>query len=135
MDGEFVEMEDNFVPDVVTDPYRRKHIRVRFMVRKGQTVYQAEAAAEEYIKEYIEKNTVYHSPQFISESLPPEPAVLPSIQKEKDWCENSLKNQIESCHNSKILETYKFIVRGKPEQELYDIRMHNLLTRESHEIK
>ena len=40
MDGEFVEMEDNFVPDVVADPYRRKHIRVRFMVLLSDYFYE-----------------------------------------------------------------------------------------------
>ncbi len=106
--GEFVELEDNYVPDVVTDPYRRKHIRHRFNIKQGQTREQVQTALEQYIKEQIEKNTVYHSPQFISESLPPEPAVLPSIQVEKENSP-SLIDEIYGCTSLEELRTFRHV--------------------------
>jgi hypothetical protein len=131
--GEFVELEDNFVPNAVLDPYQRKHIRHRFNIKQGQTREQVQTALEQYIKEYIEKNTVYHSPQFISEFLPPEPAVLPSIQirdgngSEVKSSLEYLKEDILSCKDLKILESYKLIVKAQAElQSVYDKRMEQL---------
>ncbi len=75
-------LQQNFVPDIVADQFGRKVIGVELTLNEGESLDEAKETAQNYIKEYIEKNTVYHSPQFISESLPPEPAVLPEIQKE-----------------------------------------------------
>lgn len=39
----------------------------------------------------------------------------------------TLEDQIKSCTESKVLESYKFIVKGKPElQEIYDSRLAEL---------
>ncbi len=117
--GEFVELEDNYVPNVVADPYRRKHIRHRFNIKQGQTREQVQTALEQYIKEYIEKNTVYHSPQFISESLPPEPAVLPSIQVEEEKQEVSLIHQMATCKDVEVLKSYRLLAKKDPSDNAY----------------
>ncbi len=123
--GEFVELEDNYVPDVVADPYRRKHIRHRFNIKQGQTREQVQAALEQYIKEQIEKNTVYRTyPLTVDECLPPEPAVLPSIQKPKEDMDNGeLFLELNSCPNIDTLKTYWMFVKGKPalENKYHDV--------------
>lgn len=131
MEPEFIEIEDNFLPDIVADPYRRKHIRTRFNIKEGQTRAQVEAACEQYIKEYIEKNTVYHSPNIaevrnngfewshfkavgISNPYPPESTI-------------PLEQQIMSCTELKVLESYKLIAKSKPElQQVYESKLKEL---------
>ncbi len=129
--GEFVEAEDNYVPDVVADPYRRKHIRHRFNIKQGQTREQVQTELEQYIKEYIEKNTIYHSPNaegfpwhpfkpisisnpYPREPQPPEPAVLPSIQVEKQEANKSLEELIIGCKTRIELVEYKLIASMNP---------------------
>jgi hypothetical protein len=106
-------IQQNFVPDVVADQFGRKVIGVEVSLNEGQSLDEAKETAQNYIKEYIEKNTVYHSPQFISESLPPEPAVLPSIQKEKiepDF--DIVVEEIEKCQTLDELKGWQFLSVG-----------------------
>jgi hypothetical protein len=104
-------IQQNFVPDIVVDQFGRKVIGVEITMNEGESLEEAKTTAENYIKEYIEKNTLYHSPAFISESLPPEPAVLPSIQKEKPLSEMTFEEQIMSCNDIKVLESYKLLAK------------------------
>lgn len=55
-------IQDNFVPNVIEDQFRRKVIGIEVTVKEGESLDEAKQQAESFIKEYIEKNTVYHSP-------------------------------------------------------------------------
>lgn len=134
MNGEFVEIEDNFVPDYVSDPYRRKHIRIRFNVKEGQTVDQTKDAVEQYIANYIHENKV-ESPHIVERYIPEEQ--LPVIKKEniRDEEKLSLLDMINSCTEFKVLETYRLIVKNNPSlQNIYDIKRKQLVAKESKEI-
>jgi hypothetical protein len=62
------------------------------------------------------------NPQLYSQEQPKEEAPINS----KAPYGKSLKEQLLSCSQLKVLESYKFVVRGKPEQELYDRRYKEL---------
>lgn len=59
-------IQDNFVPNIIEDQFRRKVIGIEVTVNEGESLDEAKQQAENYIKEYIEKNTVYHSPDILS---------------------------------------------------------------------
>jgi hypothetical protein len=128
-------LQQNFVPDIVADQFGRKVIGVEITLNEGEILDEAKETAQNYIKEYIEKNTVYHSPKFISESLPPEPAVLPSIQVKKPLEEMTIKEQIMSCTQFKVLESYYLIVKSNPALKIvYDIKKKELVAKESQKL-
>jgi hypothetical protein len=68
-------LQDNFVPNQVEDQFRRKVIGIEVTLNdEKDNIENAKELAEQYIKEYIEKNTVYHSPdiyqRYTANSIP-----------------------------------------------------------------
>lgn len=71
-------IQKNFVPDVVSDQFGRESIGVEISLNEGDSLEDAKTTAKNYIKEYIEKNTVYHSPNIVERYIPE--AELPIIR-------------------------------------------------------
>jgi hypothetical protein len=129
----YVEIGDNFVPDIVTDQFRRVPVKFGITLNKGDDMTEAITTIKQAIKEYIEKNTVYHSPNaegfpwhpfkhvgisnpYPGESLPPEPAVLPSIQKETIKPDYKVViEEIENCKTMDELRSWEILAASHAE--------------------
>ena len=120
-------LEDNFVPDIISDQFRRKKIGVSICIKEGESMDDAMSVAETFIKEYIQKNTVVPDHQHIEERIIPE-HLLPVVQVQKSYGE-TLEEQINSCTDIGVLESYKFIAKKDNGLQLaYDRRMSVLKT-------
>ena len=108
----YLYIEDNFIPDVVTDQYRRKKIGVGITLKEGEKMDDAINEAEQFIKEYIQKNTITPQHFHIEEKYIPE-SQLPTITYSEPR-EQTLEEQIRSCTDKKVLESYKFIAKKDP---------------------
>lgn len=71
MPFDFLEIEDNFQPDIAADPYRRTHVRIRYTLGVGEKMEDAENTVHAYIKEYIYKNKI-ESPHTVERYIPEE---------------------------------------------------------------
>ena len=117
MPFDFLEIEDNFVPDVVSDPYNRRHIRTRYTLKVGESMSQAEDTVHAYIKDYIQKNTV-DNPHMVERIIPDE--LLPVVQYEPHadkyptYTEQTLEEQIRSCTELPVLKAYQLLVKKDP---------------------
>jgi hypothetical protein len=122
----YLYIEDNFVPNIVEDQFRRKKIGIGITLKEGETIADATLQAEQFIKEHIQKNTVV-THTHIQEKYIPE-SQLPEIQVEKEhYSEQTLEEQIATCSDTKTLEAYKFLVKKDPKLQLeYDKRMYIL---------
>lgn len=122
-------LDDNFIPDIVTDPYRRKKVGVSICIKEGENMEDAKATAEQFIKEYIEKNTIIPHEHIVERYIPEE--LLPEIQVKKELplgAGVSLEGHINSCKELKVLESYYMIVRNNPIlKEIYDIKKQQLV--------
>jgi len=75
---------------------------------------EAKKLCQEYHNEHIQQELEHQSQQ-------PEPTILPSIQVEKDYKDMSFEEQIESCDDLKVLESYKLLAnRTEHLQTVYD---------------
>ena len=122
-------LEDNFVPDYVSDPYRRKKVGVSMCIKDGESMDNAIAAAETFIREYIEKNTIVSHSHIEEIEIP----IISNATREILNASNpygngeTLEQQITSCDDVKVLESYKFIAKKDPQLQLeYDKRMYIL---------
>jgi hypothetical protein len=62
-------IQDNFVPDYSTDPYRRKVIGIEVSLNEGESLEDAKMEAENYIATYIKENKV-DSPHIVERYIP-----------------------------------------------------------------
>lgn len=77
----YVEIGDNFVPDIVADQFRRVPVKFGVTLNPGDSMDEAISNIQQAIKEYIEKNTVYHSPDIFQKySVSSIPQQLPVIR-------------------------------------------------------
>lgn len=108
-------IQKNFVPDVVADQFGRESIGIEVTLNEGESLDDARLQAQQFIKEHIEKNTVYHSPDiaevrnnnFEWAGFKP-PTILPSIQKEEEPRPALLDEwvkEIEGCEDVSQLKT------------------------------
>lgn len=68
-------LTDNFVPDYVTDQFRRRVAGYEVTLREDEDYKEAERFADEKIKEYIKANTVENNMSgTITKIIPPEDA-------------------------------------------------------------
>lgn len=117
-------IQDNFVPDIVTDQFRRKVIGVSVFIKEGEGTIEAEQYAEQFIKEYIQKNTVNPHVSGISEAADNNP--VPEVQVEKEIPKTTVE-QIQSCTEINVLLSYRLIAKTKPEyQEAYDLQFKKI---------
>lgn len=123
MTFESIYIQDNFVPDYVTDPFRRKVIGVNIIIQSGETREQAEKEAEEYIADYIKRNTIDRQAVQIKDIEPKPPA--PSQPKLSP--EETMIKDINSCKEVKVLETYRLLVKKNPKfQDAYNLKYEQL---------
>lgn len=114
-------LQDNFVPDLIQDQFRRKVIGVEITLNEGESLDEAKYAGEKFIQEYIQANTTFHSAPILDQYQPPEPSVLPSIQVSKEEPELSLEEQIISCSDMNELNEFKIIASMNTKlQEVWD---------------
>ena len=114
MPFEFLEIEDNFVPDIVSDPYNRRHIRIRYTLKAGESMSQAEDTVHAYIKDYIQKNTVVSHSHIEEKYIPEE--LLPEIQVEKVPIDlEEAKMLINDCATIAELDGWNGVVKQNPE--------------------
>ncbi len=112
-------IQDNFVPDIVTDQFRRKVIGVSVCLKEGEGTVEAEAYAEQFIKEYIQKNTVNPQVSGISEVAGNKP--VPEVQLEKPTKEELQKKYLTDCKDEAELRTFEKLVKSNPHlQETYN---------------
>lgn len=64
-------IQDNFVPDYATDPYRRKVIGVEITLNEGESLEEAKITAQQYISDYIKENKI-ESPHIVERYVPEE---------------------------------------------------------------
>lgn len=115
-------LQDNFVPDIVTDQFRRKVIGVEVCFSDVEKIENAIASGEQFIAEYIKANTVYpeHGHTEVRNVTQEQ---LPEIQVEKQ-SEDGIEKEIMECDDVDILRSYVFFVKDNPVLQLaYDKRM------------
>lgn len=118
-------LQDNFVPNIVEDQFRRKVIGVEVCFSEDEKIENAIISGEQFISEYIKANTVYPEHGHI-EVRNVDPENLPVIQVDRG---QTLEEQINSCTDIKVLEIYKSIPALKKDPVLqlaYDKRMYIL---------
>ncbi len=131
MQPTYLYIEDNFIPDILTDQYRRKKIGIGVTLKEGENLTDATLQAEQFISEYITKNTIYPEHGWQEEKVVANFETIPNLQvihvDKPEYHEQTLKEQIVACDDIKVLESYKFIAKKDPELKLeYDKRMYIL---------
>jgi hypothetical protein len=128
MKFESIYIQDNFVPDICSDQFRRKNIGVSVILQEGDTIEKAEQLAEEFIADYIKRNKI-EPPKSGVVSVPFEEIAAiqpPKIDKKtaKEQQEQKLIDDINSCTELKVLESYRLIAKSnKKLQTTYDYRL------------
>ena len=132
---------DNFVPDIFTDQYRRKQIHAEVTLKEGDSLSEAEAIGEAYIKDYIYRNTVSRGGYVTCDSnslgeLHPsrENTVIAEIQtkepeptlpdtRTQEQKQIDLINSFTTLPKPDGLESMYLVVKNKPELlEAYNIK-------------
>ena len=119
-------IQDNFVPDIVSDQFRRKVIGVSICLKEGEGTRDAEEFAEEYIAEYIKKNTV--NPFVSGISVVADNQVVPIVDIKADeppptklTKEEQQKKYLTDCATIEELNTFKLLVKNNQHlQETFD---------------
>ena len=121
--------------------YESVRIGAEVMVNAGEDAKQALVIAKNFVEEFQKEN---HPHTYGHDSTPDIPIIPKSFNvsheppnhsnKELiDWAEQierqpvDLKKEIQSSTSLKVLESYKFIVKGKPELEkVYTDKLHEI---------
>ena len=113
-----------------TGAYMNEKIRVEVSLNLGDNPMDAIDAARKLVDENFEKN----NPHLVT----PDISIIPKSSKEMMASyddsvpthynkQPTLEEQINSCSEIKTLESYKFIVKGKPELEtIYNQKLNEL---------
>lgn len=129
----YVESGDNFVPDIVTDPFRRIPIKYGMTLSEGASREDAEQKIKTAIKEYIQKNTIIDHTHIQERYIPDE--LLPEIQVVKNEFGQTLEEQINSCTEFTVLTSYYLIVKNNPTLlNIYEIKKAELQKKEVKQI-
>lgn len=102
-----VYVQKNFVPDIVTDQFGREVIGTEVTIERSGSIENAEQLAKQYVKEYIQKNTVYPDHNHIEIRNVNEP--LPEIQVENV----SLEDLVSACEDYTQLYQYAYLSKMK----------------------
>jgi len=107
-------IQDNFVPNIVEDQFRRKVIGIEITLNEGDDLEHAKMEAEKYIKNHIRENTVI-SHNHIEERIIPE-SELPEIQVQKGKVVETdysvVIAEINKCENILELNEWNVISKG-----------------------
>ncbi len=74
-------VQKNFVPNIALDPFGRQSIGIEVTLKEGEHLDDAVEVAEQFIKEYIQKNTT-ENPHIVERIINDGP--LPEIQVDKE---------------------------------------------------
>lgn len=104
-----------------TGAYMNEKIRVDVSLNLGDNAMEAIDEARKLVNENFEKN----NPHLVTPDIPIIPKSILEVASIKEYhnhnqqaAQQPLTEQIKSCTDLKVLESYKFIVKGKPELEL-----------------
>ena len=106
--------------------YSSEKIGVEIFINEGDDAKQALDTAKSLVEEY--HKSLEFPEQHIQERYIPDDK-LPEIQVQKEVREQTLEEQIQSCKEVKVLESYKFIAKKDIAlQVAYDAQMKMLLS-------
>ena len=110
--------------------YSSEKIGVEIAINEGEDAKKALDTARNLVEEY-HQSLNYPTPHIEERTIS---TPIPDIQIEKPEI-STLEAQIMSCTEFKVLETYYFIVKNKPElQTVYDIKKKQLVAKEAKEL-
>lgn len=100
--------------------YSSERIGVDIVLNEGEDAKLSLSEASKLVHEYHKESLSLNPPQS-SDTL------VPDIHLDKATLANSLVRDINSCTELKVLESYKIIVKGKPDlQDAYDTKLKEL---------
>ena len=108
--------------------YSSERIGVDITLNEGDDAKEALATAKQLVEEYHVQGYAAR------EAAVPVIVATPLPQPKKSTEPLSLADQIKTCTEIKVLESYKFIVKGKPEQQVYDRIMMELQYKQSEKV-
>ena len=112
-------IQDNFIPNINIDQFRRKVFGMEITIKEGEDVGQAISEAETHIANYIKANTVPMDNECRGvkiRDIAPEESRLSATQ--------SIINDINTCKEVKVLESYRLIAKSNSEiQTAYDNKL------------
>lgn len=115
-------IQDNFIPDITTDQFRRKVIGVSVCLNPGEGTKEAEDYAEQFIKDYIQRNTVQQTVTQVADNK-----TIPDQQIEKPTKEELQKKYLTDCKDVAELRTFEKLVKSNPHlQETFDNKLKEL---------
>ncbi len=104
-----------------TGPYSNEKLGIELIIEPGETAEQGLTAA----KMIIEKWHRDHHPELYVDH--PAPEIQPEKSQAPDKRTNSLIDDIRSCKELKVLESYRILAKTKPEfQAAYDEMIEKL---------
>lgn len=111
--------------------YSSEKIGVEIALNEGEDAMEAMEAAKNLVHEFHQKYQLQINPEYAHllqqpSTCEPLPTIQTSTVQPEIW-EPTLAEQIASCMEVKVLESYKFIAKKDPELQLeYDKRMYIL---------
>ncbi len=112
-------IQDNFIPNINRDQFRRKVFGMEITIKEGEDEGQAISEAETHIANYIKANTVPMDDECRGvkiRDIAPEESRLSATQ--------SIINDINTCKEVKVLESYRLIAKSNIEiQTAYDNKL------------
>lgn len=107
-------------------PYLNERIGIEILVETGQSPQDALLEAKTIVEAFYKEQSLANRPPETTTITIPESQQEIQVQKEIPKS-TSLIDDINSCTEVKVLESYKFIVRNKPElQAAYDLKLKTL---------
>jgi len=100
----------NFQPNPSLEPFHWKAIDIEVTLNLDKDkIENAEQMAEEYIKDYISRNTVNHDHVHIEVGQVPLPII--QVDRGQGLADQTLEQQIRSCKEMKVLKVYESMVK------------------------
>lgn len=110
--------------------YESIRIGADVLINPGEDAKQALNEAKEFVEQWRKENNAYH----FADTTPDIPIIPKQEKVNNDFVKEyynavtqTIDEQIKSCANLKVLESYKFIVKGKPDLEtIYQSKLKEL---------
>lgn len=100
--------------------YSSERIGVDIVLNEGEDAKLALSEASKLVHEYHKESAAQNPTQSTVD-------IVPEIRLDKQSLASSLIRDINSCTELKVLESYRLIVKGKPElQTAYDTKLNQL---------
>lgn len=109
-------LQDNFVPNIVEDQFRRKVIGVEISLNEGDNLDEAKQEGEKYIQDYIAQNKVYPDHQHVEVKLVSEPIGEIMVDRKNLGVNyQTVIEEINKCETIEDLEGWNMIAKGNHE--------------------